>query len=539
MIIETIISILAYSVYIVLGILFIDFVLVRIPVQFISYRFYKKQNMQFIGRCIPGVGDFMKLVETMQKHEDYSPFHPLKREKYGSNPPGIVGLMMHYKPIFIINKPEYLTDLYVSKAKYLDKEPMTKLQLKTLLGNSSLMMETTDEQSYKRKMISTAFYKDKLLKMTEIMKDLVAKKADYLESEYLNKNLPFNLLTELNDLHIRIIISTAFGEDIQNAKICQVKNGQQVMMGMGEALRELFLYVAYRGGRKLFFWSPLMILFFYNKKDREYIKNTTTVREYCRDLIKQRRANLDNQSGKDLLTIMLNDENYKNNEEEIIDECITFFLAGSQTVISSNANLIQYLTMNPKIDRKVRQEIKQEILNDSDLTKVVDINAAFKYDKLQDLNYFMMCFNESLRIEPPVIFSSLLLFKEDTKINEEFVIKKGDNLVLDFQEIHHDQDQWIDHEKFIPERFDPHSDFYHKPNGEKRHPLAFTPFFGGRRICIGKTFAETVAKFVVPGLMSRFEFSFADLNAYKVKPILNVDMVVQPKIMMKIKRAQF
>jgi len=44
---------------------------------------------------------------------------------------------------------------------------------------------------------------------------------------------------------------------------------------------------------------------------------------------------------------------------------------------------------------------------------------------------------------------------------------------------------------------------------------------------------------VIPGLLSRFEFEFVDPNAYKVKQILNVDMLEQPKIMMKIKKATF
>jgi cytochrome P450 len=73
------------------------------------------------------------------------------------------------------------------------------------------------------------------------------------------------------------------------------------------------------------------------------------------------------------------------------------------------------------------------------------------------------------------------------------------------------------------------------PSGQKRHPLAFSPFLGGKRICIGKTFAETVAKLVVVGLISKFNFEFSDpkMKTQK-KPNLNVDMDVQPTIMMKI-----
>lgn len=68
-----------------------------------------------------------------------------------------------------------------------------------------------------------------------------------------------------------------------------------------------------------------------------------------------------------------------------------------------------------------------------------------------------------------------------------------------------------------------------KPNGQKRHPLSFSPFLGGKRICIGKTFAEIVVKLVVIGLVGKFNFEFADpAMKIKEKPILNVDMEVQP-----------
>ena len=58
---------------------------------------------------------------------------------------------------------------------------------------------------------------------------------------------------------------------------------------------------------------------------------------------------------------------------------------------------------------------------------------------------------------------------------------------------------------------------------------------GGKRICIGKTFAEIVVKLVVIGLVGKLNFEFADPSMKKKeKPILNVDMEVQPMIMMKV-----
>ena len=74
--------------------------------------------------------------------------------------------------------------------------------------------------------------------------------------------------------------------------------------------------------------------------------------------------------------------------------------------------------------------------------------------------------------------------------------------------LHHREDIWIEHDKFIPQRFDPKSKYYLTPKGEKRPHYAFSPFLGGMRICLGKTFIEVVSKFVGPTLLANFDFEF-------------------------------
>lgn len=70
--------------------------------------------------------------------------------------------------------------------------------------------------------------------------------------------------------------------------------------------------------------------------------------------------------------------------------------------------------------------------------------------------------------------------------------------------------EWIEPGKFIPERFNPESKYYLTPSGKKRNPYSFSPFLGGQRICIGKTFVEAVSKLGVPALLTHFKFEFLD-----------------------------
>ena len=56
------------------------------------------------------------------------------------------------------------------------------------------------------------------------------------------------------------------------------------------------------------------------------------------------------------------------------------------------------------------------------------------------------------------------------------------------------------------------------PDGRKRKPQSFSPFHGGRRVCLGKSFAESMAKLVVPILISEFDFKFKKDEHYLRKP---------------------
>jgi hypothetical protein len=47
--------------------------------------------------------------------------------------------------------------------------------------------------------------------MAQIINQCVAEKNQYLEERYLAKNEAFDLIAELDELHTRIILTSAFG----------------------------------------------------------------------------------------------------------------------------------------------------------------------------------------------------------------------------------------------------------------------------------------------------------------------------------------
>mmetsp|Transcript_7581 Transcript_7581/g.9925 ORF Transcript_7581/g.9925 Transcript_7581/m.9925 type:complete len:156 (+) Transcript_7581:1142-1609(+) len=131
------------------------------------------------------------------------------------------------------------------------------------------------------------------------------------------------------------------------------------------------------------------------------------------------------------------------------------------------------------------------------------------FENVCDLKYYGMCFYESLRIMAPVLISTTLQMEKTCKCSW-LTIRAKDPVTIDHYGLHHNEAEWIEHDKYIPERFDSTSPYFLTPSGKKRNPYSFAPFLGGQRICLGKTFAETVSKFVGPTLLHGFDFEFTN-----------------------------
>ena len=63
--------------------------------------------------------------------------------------------------------------------------------------------------------------------------------------------------------------------------------------------------------------------------------------------------------------------------------------------------------------------------------------------------------------------------------------------------------------------------------------MSFGPFLGGKRICLGKTFAENVAKCIVPVIVSQLDFEFVNPEHYTKKPLIGV---VTPTVFVKVEK---
>ena len=99
----------------------------------------------------------------------------------------------------------------------------------------------------------------------------------------------------------------------------------------------------------------------------------------------------------DLLSILTTSDFYADKEDAIIDEIFTFFLGGMKPIQVATTNLIYYVSKHPTVKERLLAEIMPPL-------EKAQRNwlEKFTYEMGQQFTYLQWCWQESLRIEPPV-----------------------------------------------------------------------------------------------------------------------------------------
>lgn len=125
-------------------------------------------------------------------------------------------------------------------------------------------------------------------------------------------------------------------------------------------------------------------------------------------------------------------------EASIIDDITAVYLAASVTIQIATNNLMKYVHMDQykPVLKKLLDEVDSEIpfpVWDAQGQRINQdkMREACSYQNLQEnFDYLVMGFKESLRIEPPVSYTSAYAFKKDIVLakgtNKEVKVRAGD-----------------------------------------------------------------------------------------------------------------
>lgn len=135
-------------------------------------------------------------------------------------------------------------------------------------------------------------------------------------------------------------------------------NGKIEMKKYGYALKDLLAVLPVRVLSMRFFLFPFLLNYFIFPKEREMLHNINNLRQKIKDIItEKKRRVIEDESAElqkgDLMTILISDEVFENDVEMIVDECLTFFMAGTQTTSSLVAHTICQAIKNPSIMQNI------------------------------------------------------------------------------------------------------------------------------------------------------------------------------------------
>ncbi|KAF6817219.1 bifunctional p-450:NADPH-p450 reductase [Colletotrichum musicola] len=235
---------------------------------------------------------------------------------------------------------------------------------------------------------------------------------------------------------------------------------------------------------------------FYKKQDKRFKTNIGILRSTAREVLDARKADPEGATGrKDILTAMLNTTDTitgrKMTDESIIDNLITFLVAGHETTAATFTFTMYWLVKRPEVYRKVQEEIDQ-VVGD----------GPIRVEHVSKLKYLSAVIRETLRHSAPIPAFAREAIKDEI-IGGKYPVKAGETLVAHLTKSHLDPAVFgPDSDEFKPERMlDENFDRL-----MKEFPNCWSPFGTGMRGCIGRAFAWQEMILALAVLFQNFNF---------------------------------
>ncbi|KAM3376339.1 6,7,8-trihydroxycoumarin synthase [Capsicum galapagoense] len=245
-------------------------------------------------------------------------------------------------------------------------------------------------------------------------------------------------------------------------------------------------------------------------------KNCKELDEFYEELIEQHlKPNRPKSMEGDIIDLLLQLRKEQSTPMELTLDNIkgilmNVFIGGTETSATLVVWTMTALIKNPKIMKKVQEEIRKSIGN----------KGIVNEDDVQNMPYLKAVIKEAFRLYPPL---PILLPRETMhkSILEGYEIQPKTIIYVNSWAIARDPETWENPEEFIPERFlNSNIDF-------KGQDFQLLPFGAGRRICPGITLGIAIVDLILSNLLYAFDW---ELPCGMKKE--DVDTDVLPEIVM-------
>lgn len=235
------------------------------------------------------------------------------------------------------------------------------------------------------------------------------------------------------------------------------------------------------------------------KRNHEMNEASVYIRKVCRDLIRQKRQAMmeKERTDVDILSVALESGGFT--DENLVDQMMTFLVAGHETTATAMIWSIFLLCRHPEVQQKLRDEVRSKLPPLAE-----DITAA----DIDGCAYLHGVCSEVLRLWSPVSLT-MRIAAHDTTLNGHF-IPKDTTIILAPWATNTSTQLWgPDAAEFRPERWiDADGKANNKGSADSNY--SFLTFLHGPRSCIGQRFAQAEFACLLAAWVGSFDTSFEE-----------------------------
>lgn len=243
---------------------------------------------------------------------------------------------------------------------------------------------------------------------------------------------------------------------------------------------------------------------------REFKKHVRFLRNTGKEKILERIEMLKNQDPNlpnDILTDILKaNKDDSLDIEMMIDDFITFFIAGQETTANTLGFCFLELGKNTELADKARKEISEVLGERTEIT----------YQDISKLKYCSCIFKEALRIHTPVVIISRS--PTENMVINGVTIPNGTTISLSSYMNARIPRYFPNPFEFKPERFLKDTDTME--NSIENY--TYFPFSLGPRNCIGQNFAQIEGIIMIAKFLQRFDYKLDPTQSWHIEQTLTV-----------------
>jgi cytochrome P450 len=372
-------------------------------------------------------------------------FHETCRARYGKR----YTVRLFGTPPFVIHSdPEHIREIFTAPPDVLHPGEGAQI-LAPVVGTQSVILLDEAAHLGQRRLMLPAFHGEKMQRLSDLVTEVTAREVASWPT-----GSAIELHGRLQGLTLEVILRAVFGVgpgpqlDDLRARLTDILDFATEPATMVPALQKEF------GGRSR--WG-------------KFVRLRARVDELVYKLIDDRRASGD-EDGDDVLAMLLaarHEDGTPMSREELRDELMTLLVAGHETTASSLAFAFGLLARHP--------HVVEELRGGED-------------------DYLSATINEVMRARPVLPNAAPRLVKQPVEVGG-WSYEPGVCLIAMSYLVHHDPEIYPDPYSFKPERF----------LDEAPGTYTWIPFGGGRRRCLGASFAILEMKTVLREVVGRYE----------------------------------